>query len=103
MTRQYTQTIFLVKKHKNTGMMCQLIKNKKDGKPFDVVKFTILPLEGKPLVFNASPEEALEIAWGMIKTVYHFLNNFEPYRIWRSKGTKYKWTKKRIWWKQGIS
>ena len=98
MKRQYTKTIFLVKKHKNTGMMCRLIRNKKNGKPFDVVEFTIFPLKGEIIIFNASPEEALEIAWGLIKTVWHFLNDFEPYKIFRSKKSDSKWTKKRVGW-----
>lgn len=102
MKRQYTQRIFETIKGQGTGMRATLIRNKSKGRPFDVIGFEIRILDGESITFNASPEEALEIAWGMIKAVYHFLHNFEPYRIWRSKGTKNKWTKKKIWWKQGI-
>ena len=97
MKRQYTKTIFVVRKHKDTGMMCRLIKNKSKGKPFDVIAFTIFPLKGEPLTFNASPEEALEIVWGLTKTVWHFLQEFEPYAIWRSQKSESKWSNKKIW------
>jgi len=98
MKRQYTKPIFQVIKHKNTGMQCNLINRKQKGKPFDVVEFKIKTLNDGLIQFNASPEEALEIAWGMIKTVWQFLNEFEPYRIFRSNKAEYKWTNKKIWW-----
>jgi len=99
MKRQYTKRIFHVIGAKGTGMECNLISRKTKGKPFDVVEFKIFTVGNNPNVsFNASPEEALEIAWGLIKTVYHFLLEFEPYRIFRSQGSIRPLTKRKIWW-----
>ena len=97
--RQYTKTVFLVKKAKDTGMMVRVIKNKSEGRPFDVIKFSIFTdEENENIHFDASPEEAIEIAWGLNKAVWHFLNGFEPYQKFRMKGGKTKYGKKDIWW-----
>lgn len=96
--RQYSKKVFTVIKSKDTGMVCSLIRRKQKGKPFDVIRFELYPLGEKPIVFNAAPEEALEIAWGMIKATWHFLNEFQPYNIFRSQKSDSKWTDKEIWW-----
>jgi len=97
MKNQYTKKVFQVIKYKS-GIEINLIKRKKKGKPFDVIEVKIFPYKDDPIIFYASPEEALEIAWGLNKTVWQFLNEFEPYRIFRSQKSDSKWSKKRIWW-----
>ena len=98
MKRQYTKTVFIIQKGQNTGIEVRLIKNKKEGRSFDVIQFKIYTTKDQEDVcFNASPEEALEMAWGLIKAVRYFLNGFEPYHRFReSKNTKFD--KKDIWW-----
>ncbi|HEC65579.1 MAG TPA: hypothetical protein ENI23_09805 [bacterium] len=97
--RQYTKIVFHTKGAENTGMMCRLIKNKKKGRPFDVIEIFIKGYKADSITFRASPEEALEIAWGLIKSVWHFLQGFEPYQRFRMKGSKVtKYSKKSIWW-----
>ena len=69
MKRQYTKKIFQILGALNTGMECSLIRRKSEGKPFDVINFKIYTLPGQEdIEFDASPDEALEIAWGMIKS-----------------------------------
>ncbi len=97
--RQYTKQVFRTYGAENTGMMCRLIKNKKKGRPFDVIEVMIKGYKSDPIVFWASPEEALEIAWGLTKSAWHFLQGFEPYQKFRRKGSKItKYNKKSIWW-----
>ena len=79
-------------------MICRLIKNKKKGRPFDVIEVTIKGRGSDPILFWASPDEALQIAWGMVKSVYHFLHGFEPYHRFREKSSIFKYKKDRIWW-----
>ena len=81
-----------------TGMMCRLITNKKDGRPFDIIEVFIKGYNSDQIFFMASPEEALEIAWGLIKSTYHFLQGFEPYQKFRGKGSKYGHIKRKISW-----
>jgi len=96
--RQYTKQVFLVEAADGTGMACRLIKNKKKGRPFDVIEILIKGRNSDPILFWVSPDEALQIAWGLTKSVYHFLEGFEPYHRFREKDSKYKYGKDRIWW-----
>ncbi len=102
MKRQYTKPIFQSIGSEGTGVRISLIKNKKEGRKFDVVEFLIKHLgnDGKveTLLFSGSPEEALELAWGINKVVWEFLTSFEPYQKFRMKGAKTKFSKKSIWW-----
>ena len=66
--RQYTKQIFLVKAANGTGMACRLIKNKKKGRPFDVIEILIKGRNSDPILFWVSPDEALQIAMNQYKT-----------------------------------
>ena len=96
--REYRKLVFKDVGHSGTGMACKLIKNKNKGKTFDIIEVTIQGLNEDPLIFRASPEEALKIAWGLIKSVYHFLMGFEPYHKFRSTSGISKFDKSEIWW-----
>ena len=100
--RQYTKPIFQSIGSNGTGLRISLIKNKSKGRKFDVIEFLIKHLgnDGKveTLLFNSSPEEALELAWGINKAVWGFLTGFEPYQKFRMDGAKTKFNKKSIWW-----
>lgn len=96
--REYRKLVFCDVGSWNTGMTCKLIKNKKEGRLFDIIEVEIKGYKSDPILFRASPEEALAIAWGMIKSVYHFLMGFEPYHKFRMKSGKSKFNKSEIWW-----
>ncbi len=101
--RQYTKPIFQSIGANGTGLRISLIKNKNKGRKFDVIEVLIKHLgnngEVKTLFFNGSPEEALELAWGLNKAVHGFLTGFEPYQKFRVKGSQItKFHKKSIWW-----
>ncbi len=100
--RQYTKPIFQSIGASGTGLQISLIKNKSKGRKFDVIEFMIKHLgdNGKVeiILFNSSPEEALELAWGINKAVHGFLTGFEPYQKFRMNGAKTKFDKKTIWW-----
>ena len=101
MPRQYTKPVFQAIANRGTGIQVNVIKNKSKGRSFDVIGVQINHLKNNGEVggisFNATPEEALEIAWGLIKAVHHFLIGFKPYQDFRtSDNTKFK--KSSIWW-----
>ncbi len=97
MKREYKKVIYSAINAKNTGMIVRMVKNKK-GREFDIINFQIKGTEDNFVDFNCSPEEALQICWGLTKAVYHFLMGFEPYHKFRKKGGKSKFDKKDIWW-----
>ena len=100
--RQYTKPIFQSIGAEGTGIRICLIKNKSKGRKFDVIEFLIKHKkdDGKigTILFNSSPEEALELSWGINKVVWDFLTGFGPYQKFRMKGSKTKFNKKSIWW-----
>ncbi len=102
MKRQYTKPIFQSIGGEGTGIRISLIKNKVKGRSFDVIEFLIKHKKDDgelgTIVFKASPEEALELSWGISKSVWEFLMGFEPYQKFRQRGAKTKFKKKDIWW-----
>ena len=102
MKRQYTKPIFQSIGAEGTGIRICLIKNKNKGRKFDIIEFLIKHKQDNgeigTILFHSSPEEALELAWGINKVVWDFLTGFKPYQIFRMKGAKTKFNKKSIWW-----
>lgn len=95
--REYKKTVFHAIGAKNTGFRIRMVKNKK-GRKFDIINVQIQGYGSNFIDFNCSPEEALQLGWGLVKSVYHFLMGFEPYHKFRMKGGISKFDKKDIWW-----
>ncbi len=102
MVRQYTKPIFQSIAGEGTGIRISLIKNKSKGRKFDVIEFLIKHKKDNgelgEILFKGSPEEALELAWGINKALWEFLMGFKPYQDFRANGAKTKFRKKSIWW-----